>query len=96
MDAFYIAVGCARIDPIYFWFSMDFKELESLGLAYRETWEQTRLIAGAISGEKIRFPWDDEVEAKQTEAAKKRIAAAKPKLKAAAKSIRIEPVTRNP
>jgi len=63
MDYFGFAVGIARIDPNYFWFDMDFRELESIVPAYREPWEQTRIIVQALTGERMKFSWDDEIAA---------------------------------
>ena len=87
MDAFAFVVGGSRVDPVYFWYSMDFRELESLVPYYREAWEQTRLIVQALSGERIPMPWDKETEAELVEAQKQKIAAAKPHRIAAAKLI---------
>ena len=65
MDAFGFAVGIARIDPRYFWLDMDFREYASIVPAYREPWEQTRTIVQALTGERIKMPWDDEIAAKE-------------------------------
>lgn len=67
MDAFGFAVGFAGIDPRYFWCDMDFCELSALVPAYREPWEQTRIIVQALTGEFIPMPWDAELKAKQQE-----------------------------
>lgn len=63
MDAFTIAVAFARVDPWYFWYHMDFCELEAIVPAHRETWEQTRIIVAALTGEKMELPWDGEIAA---------------------------------
>lgn len=63
MDSFGIAVAIAGINPSYFWFDMDFGELKSIIPAYREPWEQTRTIVQALTGERMKLPWDDEIAA---------------------------------
>jgi len=63
MDSFGFAVGSSGIDPRYFWFDMDFHELESLVPYYREGWEKTRIVVQALTGEKMPMPWDAEIAA---------------------------------
>lgn len=89
MDAFAFAVGFARIDPRYFWFDMDFRELSVLVSPYREDWEKTRLVIQALTGERIPMPWDDEVNAKQLAADLEKANAQRPQRIAAAATIKI-------
>lgn len=63
MDSFGFAVGFSGVDPRYFWFDMDFRELESLVPYYREGWEKTRIVVQKLTGEKMPMPWDDEIAA---------------------------------
>jgi len=75
MDSFGFAVGFASVDPLYFWFDMDFHELQSLVPVYREPWEQTRTIVQALTGERIKMPWDDEIAARDKARLEKEAAA---------------------
>lgn len=90
MDAFDLAVGRAGIDPSYFWFDLNFQELERLVPGYREGWEKTRLIVQSLTGERVKLPWDAEVEAAELAADLKRVKELQPKRIAAAASIKIK------
>lgn len=106
MDSFGFAVGFSGVDPRYFWFDMDFRELESLVPYYREGWEKTRIVVQTLTGEKMPMPWDEEIAAadkaklqKEYEAtialrAKRQAAAAK--LSEMFIVINTQPETRNP
>lgn len=59
MDAFTIVCGFAGISPDYFYYSLDFNEYLAIGEAYKNSWEQTRVIASAFGAE-IKLPWDNQ------------------------------------